>query len=71
MQLRNEEGGQTFSKLVPDVCVIDVGGLAKNGRALAGVAARKLLRLRRQTTGGVHFVDYFSLGGDLDRKSVV
>ena len=65
VQLLDEEGGQSCFQLVPDVCVVDVGGLAKKGRALAGVAARKLLRLRRQTTSGVHFVDYFSLGGDL------
>ena len=67
VQLRNEEGGQILSELVPDVGVVDVGGLTKNGRALPRVATRKLLRLRRVTTGGVYFVDFFSLGADLVR----
>ena len=66
VQLRDEEGRQSCFQLMPDVGVVDVGGLAKDGPYLAGVAARKIFRQRRFTTGGVHFIYYFPLGADLD-----
>ena len=37
VQLRIEEGGQSCFQLLPDVGVVDVGGLVKDGPYLAGV----------------------------------